>query len=171
MVKAHPAYSGAILTATFVIVREFGWEYLEKLAKQKIMQVQSVVEPPKKIALGERAVMVDGGSAEVIQFKEKGQPVEIVYPAEGSPLIRQSSGVLRSAPHPNAAKLLQSFLYNVESQQLIVDTFAFNSFHALVKDKPGRTPLSAIKLLKSDPTVLEAQNEDIKVRYSKIFGV
>ncbi len=57
MVKAHPAYSGTIMTATFQIVREFGWQYLEKLARQKVMQVQSSTDPPKKLALGERAVI------------------------------------------------------------------------------------------------------------------
>ena len=31
MVKGHPAYSGTIMTATFQMVRELGWEYLEKL--------------------------------------------------------------------------------------------------------------------------------------------
>ena len=41
IVKAHPAYSGTIMTATFQIVRELGWGYLEKLAKQRVMQVQS----------------------------------------------------------------------------------------------------------------------------------
>ena len=41
MVKGHPAYSGTIMTATFQIVRELGWEYLEKLSKQRVMQVQS----------------------------------------------------------------------------------------------------------------------------------
>ena len=53
----------------------------------------------------------------------------------------------------------------------MVDSFALKSFHALVKDKPARTPLSAIKLLKSDPAALEAENEEIKARYSRIFGV
>src|SRR5690349_1584443 len=60
IVKAHPGYSGTIMTATFQIARDLGWPYLEKLAKQKVMQVQSSTEPPKKLALGERAVMADG---------------------------------------------------------------------------------------------------------------
>jgi iron(III) transport system substrate-binding protein len=37
--------------------------------------------------------------------------------------------------------------------------------------RPGRTSLSAIKLLKSDPAAVEAQSEEIKARYTKIFGV
>src|SRR6185503_1229178 len=57
MVKAHPGYSGTIMTATFQMVRDIGWGYFEKLAKQNIMQVQSSADPPKKLALGERAVM------------------------------------------------------------------------------------------------------------------
>src|SRR6266516_3923174 len=60
MVKGHPAYSGTIMTATFQLVRELGWDYLEKLSKQRVMQVQSSTDPPKKLALGERAVMADG---------------------------------------------------------------------------------------------------------------
>ena len=49
------------MTATFQIARDLGWDYFEKLAKQKVMQVQSATDPPKKLALGERAVMADGG--------------------------------------------------------------------------------------------------------------
>ena len=66
IVKAHPGYSGTIMTATQQLSRDLGWAYFEKLAKQKIMQVQSAAEPPKKLALGERAVMADGGEYVVV---------------------------------------------------------------------------------------------------------
>src|SRR6266511_2679140 len=33
IVKAHPGYSGPIMTATFQMARDLGWEYFEKLAK------------------------------------------------------------------------------------------------------------------------------------------
>src|SRR5436305_4615250 len=98
MVKAHPGYSGTIMTATFQIVRELGWDYLEKLAKQRVMQVQSATDTPKKIAMGERAVMADGNDYNLIQLKEHGQPVDIVYPAEGTPLITGPSAVFKMAP-------------------------------------------------------------------------
>src|SRR6266446_2201302 len=68
MVKGHPAYSGTIMTATFQLVRELGWGYLEKLSKQRVMQVQSSTDPPKKLALGERAVMADGNDYNLIQL-------------------------------------------------------------------------------------------------------
>ena len=100
IVKAHPAYSGTIMTATFQIARELGWGYFEKLAKQKVLQVQSSVDPPKKLALGERAVMADGNDFNLIQLKEQGQPVEVVYPAEGTPLITGPNAVLAARAQP-----------------------------------------------------------------------
>src|SRR5471032_998096 len=73
MVKGHPSYSGAILTTTFVLARDLGWPYLEKLAQQKVMQVQSAADPPKKIAIGERAVQADGNDYSLVVMKAQGQ--------------------------------------------------------------------------------------------------
>ena len=171
IVKGHPGYSGAIMTATFVLARDLGWPYFEKLAQQKIMQVQSAADPPKKILLGERAVMADGNDYNLVLLKDQGKPVEVVYPAEGSPLIIVPSGVFRGAPNPNAARLFQSFFFSAETQQMLVDVFAHRSFHAQVKEKGEHVPLASLKLLKADPAAVQAQSEEIKARYSKIFGV
>ena len=154
LVKGHPSYSGAILTATYLLARDLGWSYFEKLAQQRVMQVQSAADPPKKVLAGERAVMADGNDYNLVLLKEQGQSVEVVYAAEGSPLITVHNGVFRSAPNPNAARLFQSFMFGAEAQQLLLDAFAHRSFHALVKEKPGRTPLSAVKMLRADPAAV-----------------
>src|ERR1700729_3757570 len=171
IVKAHPGYSGAIMTATFVLSRELGWSYFEKLAQQKVMQVQSAADPPKKILLGERAIMADGNDYNLLLLKNQGKPVESVYATEGAPLIIVPSGVFRSAPNPNAARLFQSYFLSVEGQQLLVDNYGLRSFHDQVKEKPGHPPLSTLKLLKSDPAAVLAQSEDIKARYARLFKV
>ena len=78
------------------------------------MQVQSAADPPKKILLGERAIMADGNDYNLVLLKDQGKPVEAVYATEGSPLIIVPSGVFRSAPNPNAARLFQSFFFSAE---------------------------------------------------------
>jgi iron(III) transport system substrate-binding protein len=171
IVKGHPAYSGTIMTATYQITRDLGWEYLEKLAKQKVMQVQSSTDPPKKLGLGERAVMADGNDYNLIQLKEAGQPVEPIYPTEGTPVIAGPTGVFASAPNPNAARLFQNWLHARDGQQILVDFAAQHSVHAQVIEKPGRKKLSEIKLMKDDPVAVERLSEDIKARYMKIFRV
>src|SRR6201991_248723 len=171
MVKGHPAYSGTIMTATFQLVRELGWDYLEKLSKQRVMQVQSSTDPPKKLALGERAVMADGNEYGVVLLKEAGQPVEPVYPSEGTPTISGPTAIFASAPHPNAAKLFQAWLHTRETQQFFMDYTAQYSAHAQVVPHAGRRKLSDIKLMKEDAAGVEKMAEEIKTRYARLFKV
>ena len=170
IVKAHPSYSGTILTTTYALSQTLGWSFYEKLAEQRVMQVQSAGDPPKKLALGERAVQADGVDAILEQLKEQGQPVEFVYAAEGTPLITTPGGILSSAPNPNAARLFFSFLCGPDGQQIFIEGNR-HSPHRMVKPKPGRTPLSAVKLLRSDPAAVEAESEQVKARYAKLFRV
>jgi iron(III) transport system substrate-binding protein len=171
MVKGHPAYSGTIMTTTFQLVRELGWEYFEALAKQRVMQVQSSTDPPKKLALGERAVMADGNEYNVVLLKEAGQPVEPVYPTEGTPTISGPTGIFATAPHPNAARLFQAWLHTRETQQFLVDFSAQYSVHDQVQSKAGRRKLSDIKLMKEDPSGAEEMTGEIKTRYARLFRV
>jgi iron(III) transport system substrate-binding protein len=171
IVKGHPAYSGTIMTATFQMVRELGWDYMEKLSKQRVMQVQSSTDPPKKLSLGERAVMADGNEYGIVLLKEAGQPVEPVYPSEGTPTISGPTGIFVTAPHPNAARLFQAWLHTRETQQFFIDFTAQYSVHAQVQAKPGRRKISEIKLMKEDAAGVEQMTEEIKRRYARLFRV
>jgi iron(III) transport system substrate-binding protein len=171
LVKAHPGYSGTIMTATQQLVRDIGWPYFEKLAQQSVMQVQSASDTPKKISLGERAVQADGNEYNLLLLKEQGQPVEPVYAVEGTPQIVGPNGVFKNAPNPNAARLFQNWSFTAECQQLIIDVAALRSLHPQAKEKPGRKPLKDIKTLKEDAVAVEKQSDEIKSRYSKIFKV
>src|SRR5665213_1279519 len=171
IVKAHPGYSGTIMTATYQMQRDLGWSWFEQLAKQNIMQVQSSADPPKRLELGERAVMADGNEYNIFQMKEAGQPVEPVYASEGSPLIVGPNGIFKGSPHPNAAKLFQSFCFSREAQQLIIDVGGLRSVHPQTQEKPGRKPFKDIKTMKDDPVAVEKESDAIKAHYSKLFHV
>lgn len=171
IVKAHPSYSGTILTATYQMSRDLGWGYFEKLAKQKVLQVQSSTEPPKKLALGERAVMADGNEYNTFLLKEAGRPIEPVYATEGSPFIAGPNGIFKAAPNPNAARLFQSWMFTVEAQELMIELGGLRSVHPLVKEKPGRKPLKEIKMMKDDPAAVERDSAKIKARYTQYFRV
>src|SRR6185369_9623157 len=171
LVKAHPSYSGTIITSTYQMVRVIGWPYFEKLAKQKVMQVQSATDTPKKVVLGERPVMIDGNEYNVLSAKESGKPIEPVYAPEGSPVILNPSAIFTGAPHPNAARLFHSWLFSPEAQQIFVEVGGMRSLHRAIKDPPGRRPLADIKLMNVEPDAMLGYVDDIKRRYSEIFGV
>jgi iron(III) transport system substrate-binding protein len=171
IVKAHPGYSGTIMTATYQLQRDIGWSWFEQLAKQNVMQVQSAADPPKKLDLGERAIMADGNEYSVVQLKEEGHPVEPVYASEGSPMIIGPNGIFKGSPNPNAAKLFQSYCFSREAQQLIIDIGGLRSVHPQTQEKAGRTLLTDIKTLKDDAAAVEQQSNAIKSRYTKIFRI
>ena len=171
MVKGHPGYSGTVMTATQQLVRELGWEYFEKLGKQRVLQVQSATEPPKKIEAGERAIAVDGSDYLFWMAKERGSPIEVVHAVEGTPLISNPMAVFKAAPNPNAARLLAGWIMSAEGQQFIVDLSGQYPANKLVKAKAGRPALASIKTFKEDPAAVEKQADEIKARYAKIFKV
>jgi len=171
LVKAHPGYSGTIMTATQQLSRDLGWEYFERLARQRVMQVQSAADPPKKVVAGERAVMADGTEYMCSLLKDKKDPIEIVYAVEGTPLITGPSAIFRRAPNPNAARLFHAWSMGAEAQQLNIDVGALRSEHGRIKDRTDRPALKDIKLLKEDAAAVAKDAERIKERYVQLFKV
>ncbi|MGZ5037533.1 MAG: ABC transporter substrate-binding protein [Usitatibacter sp.] len=170
LTKAHPGYSGTALTGTYALTKALGWGYLEKLAKQNVQQLQSTTATPKSIASGERAVMVDGNEYNMFIEIDKKSPVKIIYAKEGTPFVGSPTAIFADAPHPNASRVFQNFLYTPKIQQLIIDEGGARSVHPDVKEPPGRTPLSQIKTLPDDPAGMLPQVAEIKKRYTAIFG-
>jgi iron(III) transport system substrate-binding protein len=170
LVTAHPGYSGVIATHVLALVHLHGWDYFKALAQNKPMLVQSAVDPSGVVASGERPVAVDGGDYTFYQVKKKGNPVEIVYPKEGVPLVVSPSAITTFAPHPNAAKLFTDFIFSKDVQQVLADTEGLYSGHPQVTYPSDKPRLSDLKLLSVEPEELEKRNEEIKNRFVEFFG-
>jgi hypothetical protein len=84
--------------------------------------------------------------------------------------VSSPTAIFADAPHPNAARVFQNFLYTPKIQQLIIDEGGARSVHPDVKEPAGRVPLSQIKTLPDDPAGMLPQVAEIKKRYTAIFG-
>src|SRR5216684_1021849 len=170
LVTAHPGYSGVIATHVLALVHLHGWDYFKQLAQNKPMLVQSAVDPSGVVASGERPVAVNGGDYTFYQTKKKGNPVEIVYPKEGVPLVVSPTAITSFAPHPNAAKLFTDFSFSREIQQVLADTEGLYSGHPQVTYPTDKPRLSDLKVLAVEAEELEKRNEEIKTRFVEFFG-
>jgi iron(III) transport system substrate-binding protein len=170
MVTAHPGYSGVIATHVLALVRSLGWDYFKQLGQQSVMIVQSAVDPSGVVASGERPVAVNGGDYTFYQVKKQGNPVEIVYPKEGVPLVVSPTAIAAFAPHPNAAKLFTDFTFTRELQQVLADSEGLYTGHPSVTYPADKPKLTDLKLLQVDPEELEKRNEEIKKRFVEFFG-
>ena len=171
LVKGHPGYSGTIMTATQQLAKALGWEYFEKLSKQKVLQVQSATEPPKRIEAGERTIAVDGSDYLFWMAKERGSPIEVVHAVEGTPQVSNPMAIFKASPNPNAARVLVGWIMSPEGQQFIVNVSGQYPANRLVKAKEGRPALASIKTLPEEPAEVEKQADEIKTRYQRYFKV
>jgi iron(III) transport system substrate-binding protein len=169
-VTAHPGYSGIIMNHVLALVNAYGWEYFRDLAKNKLHIVQSANDPAGVVASGERPVGVNGSEYFYYKTLKQGNPIKIVYPKEGIPLIVSPVAIAKNAPHPNAAKLFTEFIFTKEVQQLLADKEGLYTGHPEVTYPADKPKLKDLKLLSADPEELEKRNAEIKKRFVEIFG-
>jgi iron(III) transport system substrate-binding protein len=170
LVTAHPGYSGVIATHVLALVHLHGWDYFKQLADNKPMLVQSANDPSTVVSSGERVVAVNGGEYSAYQLKKKGNPIEIVYPKEGVPLVVSPTAITSFAPHPNAARLFTDFTFTREVQQVMADSEGLYTGHPEVKYPADKPKLNELKLLTVEPEELEKRNEELKKRFVEFFG-
>lgn len=168
LVKLSPAGSGDGLLSTFLLNREMGWSFWERLAQMQVLQVESGADAPAKLANGDRLAMVDGTEQAAVRLRAAGAPIAIVHAKEGTPIAPSGTSVFKEAPHPNAARLFMDWLMGREAQQIVVNAGG-RSYHPDVKDGPDRPPLASLKLLSADPILLAAESELIKQLFDQLF--
>ena len=122
--------------------------------------------------MAKQCIGLDIGSSAVkaVQLKKKGNPIEIVYPKEGVPLVVSPTAITSFAPHPNAAKLFTDFSFTRECQQVMADSEGPYTGHPDVKYPADKPKLTELKLLSVDAEELEKRNEEIKKHFVELFG-
>jgi iron(III) transport system substrate-binding protein len=169
-VTGHPGYSGIIMTHVLALVNAYGWDYFRDLAKNKVHITQSANDPAGVVASGERPVGVNGAEYFYYKTLKQGNPIKIVYPKEGVPLVVSPVAIAKDAPHPNAAKLFTEFIFAKESQQLLADKEGLYTGHPEVTYPNDKPKLKELKLMPADADELEKRNNEIKKRFTEYFG-
>jgi len=170
LVHAHPAYSGFVSIGLIALVKQFGWEFFDKLAAQKPRIVQSAIDTTLFVVRGEALMSAGGTGYESFTAIRKGEPVKFVNPKEGLPFIVSPQAILAKAPHPNAAKVFTDFTLSKEAQQIFADQGLYVG-HPDVTYPKGLTPLKDLKLMVVSPEESIKMNKLVEDNFRKKFGV
>lgn len=138
---SNPYYAGTTAVNIACILDLYGWEYYRQLAKNKPHIDNSHGKLETLMISAERPLIAEQNNYSVLPDKYKGQPVEVVYPAEGVTLSPGPAGILKKAPHPNAAKLFMDYICSKEAQEIIAAKYYY----------PGRVDVPA----KGQPSLSE----------------
>ena len=110
--------------------------------------------------------------AEYFYYKtlKQGNPIKIVYPKEGVPLVVSPVAIAKDAPHPNAAKLLWS-IFSPKNRSSCWPIKKVSTPDIPEVTYPSDKPkLKDLKLLSADADELEKRNAEIKKRFTEYFG-
>jgi iron(III) transport system substrate-binding protein len=126
-------YVGSVLQT---MGEDKGMEFLRSLAKQDIVNVDATNRAIlDQVILGQYAIALSIFNHHALLSEQKGAPVRWLK-VEPIPAPTHSIGLVKNAPHPNAAKLLIDFLLSEEGQK----TFASVEYIPAMPSVPAKTP-------------------------------
>jgi ABC-type Fe3+ transport system substrate-binding protein len=115
---SNSAGAGFIGTVLSEMGEDKGMAYLRELSKQKIAGIGSAArEVLDQVIAGEYSLALQIFNHHAVISAKKGAPVEWI-PMEPATGVLSAVSVHKSAPHPNAGKLLVDFLVSREGQEL-----------------------------------------------------
>ena len=112
-----PRGAGGGNTWFIVTYKTLGGPFLEELAKQNLQFRPQYLENEKSLARGEFPVYLPALAGAIARLK--GAPVKWITPSEGVAYIAISQGLVKNAPHPNAAKIWANFQIGDEAQKAL----------------------------------------------------
>ncbi|MBE0621988.1 MAG: extracellular solute-binding protein [Burkholderiales bacterium] len=165
----HPAFSGYVGTWTVLMRKLYGWDYFEKLERNKPQIGRSINDTVTMLNAKERWVAA-GPEATTLRSRDKGNPLAVIYPTDGSLLMVSPSGIPKNAPAPNAAKLFVEFLLDREAAEVSVKAYSLSVIKG-IKSAPGAKPLEEIKIIRPTEEEITKGIPEVKEKFRDTFGI
>jgi iron(III) transport system substrate-binding protein len=121
LMVAHPSSSGTSYTALCTVLQmmgeEEGWNYLTDYAGQVLQFTKSGSAPARFIGQGEAAVGIVF-SHDIVAEIQKGSPMVLTFPAEGTGYEIGGMGIIKGAKHLDAAQKWFDWALDPATQEL-----------------------------------------------------
>jgi iron(III) transport system substrate-binding protein len=171
-VSVKVSNSGLQHVAWFELRRLYGDDYWTKFAELKPKAFDSYVQQYDRMVNGQDRVVHTAQYSGYLEFKEKGAPVEFVFPPDGLPAGPETWGLIKEAPHPAAAQLFMDWLLGVPGQTAIGLALHLNSPRDDVPPPPGGVGIAKLKLIfPSDWSAFIATRAAFAREWDKMVGL
>ncbi|NRP72185.1 hypothetical protein ILFOPFJJ_03081 [Ensifer psoraleae] len=146
-VSMKSANSGMQHVTWYQIREHVAPDYWEKFAELEPRAFDSMVQQFDRLVNGEDKVAMTAQYAAYLEYRAKGAPIAFVAPSSGLPSGPEVVGIVKEAPHANAARLFLDWYLSTEGQKASVAHWYFHSPREDVAPPEGALPLSKMKLL------------------------
>lgn len=171
-INVKSANSGLQHTTWYVLRGLLGKDYWPNFAAQKPRAFDSYVQQYDRLSNGEDKVVSTAQYSGYLEFKAKGAPIEFVAPTSGLPAGPEVIGVVKNAPHPEAARLFLDWFLSPIGQKVNADAIFNYSARSDVEPPPGGIAMSKMKLLVPDDwdAYLKSRKDFVEL-WGKISGL
>jgi iron(III) transport system substrate-binding protein len=170
VIMPSPLFSGAAAIHLGAVTRQpgLGWAFYENLKANGAQAARGNPAVLEAVAGGQKlyGVIVDFMA---IRARERGSPVEFVFPKEGVTFVTEPVAILRTAKNPTAARAFVDFLIAPEGQSLAAGQGMFPA-RADVNAPQGFPNLATVKMMPIDIVGILATDERDKERFAELFG-
>ena len=165
-----PLFSGAaaIHMGSVVATPGLGWSYFEALQRNGAQAARGNPAVLEAVAGGQKlyGVIVDFMA---IRARERGSPIEFVFPKEGVTFVTEPVAILRTARNQDAARAFVDFLLSADGQGLAASQGMLPA-RGDVAPPPGFPDLARVPMMKSDIAAILRDDERNKERFADLFG-
>ncbi len=165
-----PLYSGAaaIMLSAFAERGDLGWKFFDALRANDAAAVRGNGAVLRSVATGEKAygILVDFMA---LNAKEKGSPIEFVFPKEGVPAVTEPVAMLRTSQNKDAARAFIDFLLSDEGQRLAVSQ-GYVPAKAGIKGPSWLPEGTKINVMQKDLKSVLRRTEADKKQFADKFG-
>jgi iron(III) transport system substrate-binding protein len=158
-----PNYSGAAAYNLGVLTRTkgIGWNFYKQLHNNQVVVGKGNGGVVAKVAQGQMKYgMVIGFMA--VNAKQKGSPVNFVYPKSGCPVITEPVGIMKNTHNKPAAEAFENFLLSAQGQKMAVQ-MGYVPLRKGIAPPKGLKSISGFKALSvSTKTLADNRTQDKK---------
>lgn len=164
-----PNFSGVIGVVNG-LQENMGWDWYESLAAQNVLMARTNNNLTDSMNSGE----VEVGTFLYVNYAEglkaDGQPIDYVFPEEGTYALVQANAVMTDAPHPYAARLFQQFLISDTAQEIGTKSYNYSVLLDAAPPK-GLPSLSEIGLWDGPASIPTLTQTRVLGQFNKIMGI
>jgi iron(III) transport system substrate-binding protein len=166
----HPGFSGAVGSWAVLMRKAYGEQFFRELERNKPQIGRSASDPVTVLNAGERVVGVAISGQSTLLTISRGNPLQLIYPTDGTLMVPSPTGAMANAPRPNAARLFMEFMTSPAYSAAITRFYA-ESLRPEVPAPQGSQPLDSIPLISPTAAEVETGIPEVKELWRDIFGV
>jgi iron(III) transport system substrate-binding protein len=169
--------AGDVATSTRAYINYYGLRnkygvgWYKKLVEMEAQYYESSEKAMNNCLSGQWPILFEAWIYKDFEFRiKKKAPVHAIFPKEGTVVLVCPNTIMKQAPHPNAAKVFQDFLYSKEGQAAIGKAIGVHSGRSDVSAPAGLPKISEMNVIGVDFKDAKAKRKELVEEWRGISG-